>query len=117
SPSSGYPRLFDLEEIRHSLKKLMWERVGIIRCEDSLSEAKQKLESWEFVLNKRFVTRRELELKNMFTLASLITESALLRKGSAGAHYRSDFRVKEPDWKKHITSVSDERGVNHEFVA
>jgi len=117
SPSSGYPRLFDLEEIRHSLKKLMWERVGIIRCEDSLSEAKQKLESWEFVLNKRFVTRRELELKNMFTLASLITESALLRKGSAGAHYRSDFRVKEPDWKKHITSVSDERGVHHEFVA
>jgi L-aspartate oxidase len=117
SPSDGYPRRFDMEEIRHSLKKLMWDRVGIIRCEESLNDAKQKLESWEFVLNKRFVTRRELELKNMFTLASLITESALIRRGSAGAHYRSDFPEKGPEWKKHITFVSGEKGVHHGFIA
>ncbi len=55
----------DYEETRHELRKLMWERVGIIRCEESLSEARDKLERWSFILDKTFLIRRELELQNM----------------------------------------------------
>lgn len=94
----------DYEEIRRSLKKLMWERAGIIRCAESLEEARKKIDSWSFILEKDFVTRRELELKNMLIVARLIVESALKRKCSVGAHYRSDYPEKGDNWKKHIIS-------------
>lgn len=94
--------VFDYEEIRHSLRKLMWERVGIIRCEESLSEARAKLDEWSYILDKAVVTRREIELKNMIVGARLITESAILRKGSVGAHYRSDFPQRGEKWQEHI---------------
>jgi succinate dehydrogenase/fumarate reductase flavoprotein subunit len=93
---------FNTEEIRYLLRKLMWEKVGIIRCEESLAEAKKRLKEWSFILEKTFVTRRELELKNMIEVSGLITEAALLRKGSTGAHYRSDYPQRGEGWDKHI---------------
>ena len=61
-------------------------------------------------MTKSFYTRRELELKNMLTVAMMITEAASLRKGSVGAHYRSDFPEKGQDWQKHIAlSREDDR--------
>lgn len=107
---------FDMEEIRHSLRKLMWKRAGIIRCAESLGEAKKKLQGWAFIQEKKFVTRRELELKNMLTLAGLITESAILRKGSVGAHYRSDFPDQGEKWQKHTTCKLQEQGVQYGFI-
>jgi len=117
APKSGYriPR-FDIEEIRHSLRKLMWKRVGIIRCNKSLSEALKKMKEWAFILDKKFVTRRELELKNMLTLSALITESALLRKGSVGAHFRSDFPERDEGWGKHITVKKASKGMKYELI-
>jgi L-aspartate oxidase len=104
------------EEIRHALRKLMWKRVGIIRCKVSLSEAREKLERWSFILDKNFVARRELELKNILTVGKLITEAASLRKGSAGAHYRSDFTQRGEGWERHITFKKDEKELKYEFV-
>ncbi len=117
SPKSGdrLPR-FGIEEIRHSLRKLMWKRVGIIRCEKSLTETQRKIKEWAFILNERFVTRRALELKNMLTLSSLITEAALLRKGSVGAHFRSDFPERGGNGGKHVTVKKASRGVKYEFI-
>lgn len=81
----------DTDEIRTSLKRLMWDRVGIIRCGISLGEAWEKLSSLSYILDMDFSTRRDLELKNMLTVSLLITKAALARKGSIGGHYRSDF--------------------------
>ncbi len=92
----------DIEEIRHSLRNLMWRRVGIIRCEKSLREAQKKIEGWSFILKEQFLARRELELKNMLIVAQLIIKAALLRKGSIGAHYRSDFPQRGELGRKHI---------------
>jgi L-aspartate oxidase len=78
------------DHIRGELRKLMWEKVGIIRCEKSLSEAMKKLSEWSYVLDKTFMTRRELELKNMLQIATVVTENALNRNNNVGAHYRSD---------------------------
>jgi L-aspartate oxidase len=94
----------------------MWERVGIIRCEVSLGEAREKLERWSFILNRNVVTRRELELKNMLVVGKLITHAASLRKGSAGAHYRSDFKERGEGWERHITFKKDEKELRYEFV-
>jgi L-aspartate oxidase len=95
-------RASELEEIRTSLRRLMWENVGIIRCGESLGIAKEKLYEWRRIFDTDFGTRRGLELKNMLTVALLITESALARKGSVGAHYRSDFKERGENWQRHI---------------
>ena len=92
----------DIEKIRSSLRRLMWNKVGIIRCKKSLTTAKEKLREWDFILEAEFTSRAELELKNMLTVANLIVESALLRKGSIGAHYRSDFKEKGENWQRHV---------------
>jgi L-aspartate oxidase len=106
---------FDAEEMRHSLRKLMWERVGIIRCGESLSEAKRKIRDWSLMLDRPFAARRELELANMIEVSRLITESAILRKGSVGAHYRSDYPQRGEGWERHITCKKGE-GSRYELV-
>ena len=68
----------------------------------SLNEALEKLKGWKRIEGTFFKIRRELEVKNMITVARLITTAALLREGSVGAHYRSDFKEKGSDWRKHI---------------
>ncbi len=93
---------FDLKDIRNSLRHMMWEKAGIIRCRESLSNAKDRLRQWTPVMNADFLSREGLELKNMLTCAHLIIETALLREGSIGAHYRSDFQEKSEYWQKHI---------------
>lgn len=106
----------DKEEIRHTLRKVMWEKVGIIRCGESLGHAHEKLSEWSFILNKIYLTRRELELKNILTVAELITGAAIQRKGSVGAHYRSDFPQRGEEWAKHITLQKGNKGTRYEFV-
>jgi L-aspartate oxidase len=102
APSTQLLSIPDHEETRHELRKLMWERVGIIRCGESLGYAKDRLAEWSFMQEITPLTRRELELKNMQVVAYLITEASLQRKGSAGAHYRSDYPERGEEWEKHI---------------
>ncbi len=109
------PSRFNSEEIRHSLRKTMWERTGIIRCAESLGEAREKLHDWSFILNMAFTARRELELQNMIEVSRLITEAAIVRQNSVGAHYRSDYPDKREGWEKHIILRKDE-GLRHDFI-
>jgi len=96
----------ETEGIRETLRRMMWDKVGIIRCEESLMSAKRYLDKWEGFKEAELYDPRQLELKNMLTVAGLIVESALLRRGSVGAHYRSDFKDKGKDWKRHTVSQS-----------
>jgi L-aspartate oxidase len=100
----------DHDEIRHALRKLMWERVGIIRCATSLSEAASRLLEWRVITERDYATRRELELKNMLTVAGIIVQAALARKGSVGAHFRSDFKDRGENWQQHF--VWDRNSIN-----
>ncbi len=99
----------DLELIKNSLRQLMWEKVGIIRCRESLADAKDMLKEWDFVLAADFFSRQELEIKNMLTVANLIIDTALLREGSIGAHYRSDFKERGENRQRH-TECQKEKG-------
>jgi L-aspartate oxidase len=94
--------LSECDEIRRALRKLMWERAGIIRCGVSLGEAVEKLLLWEGILGKNYATRQELELKNMITVSRIIVKASLTRKGSVGAHYRSDYKERGKNWQQHI---------------
>jgi len=93
----------DHDEIRHILRKIMWERVGIIRCASSLGEVRGRLLEWRVITRRDYVTRRELELKNMLTVSEIIVHAALARKGSVGAHYRSDYKERGERWQEHLS--------------
>lgn len=96
-----------IEEIRSLVRRVMWEKTGIIRCEKSLNEAFVKLSDFLPYTRKRFDERSAVELSNMLTAAMFITCAALKRKGSVGAHYRSDFKAQGEGWNSHISIHRD----------
>ena len=89
-------------EVRLSLKKLMWSNVGIVRNKKELAAALKQLKDWSRAMKDQGPDRNFFELNNMITTASLVTRSALLREGSVGAHFRSDFPTKSRHWRKRI---------------
>jgi L-aspartate oxidase len=84
-----------------NLESLMWDKVGIIRSGEDLREAAGVLATWETGL-PRPSDRPSYELSNLVLCARLMTEAALLREESRGAHFRTDFPQTSPDWRKHI---------------
>lgn len=84
---------FEVDLMKNKLKDIMWNYVGILRSEKSLMTALEKLENLkaEFPRNEKCLNKSEYELKNMFTVAKLVAQSALRRKESRGAHYRLDY--------------------------
>jgi L-aspartate oxidase len=98
------------DEIRGQLRRLMWQKVGIIRHEEGLKEARRRLSRWQFILQASFLTRRELELKNMLQVAMLISQAALQRRESIGAHYRADHPHRSPHWRRHLLWQKDRGG-------
>ena len=92
-------------EIRIRLKKLMWEKVGIVRNKKDLSKAIVQLREWDIMMKHHAPDRNVFELKNMITNSMLITRSALLREGSVGAHYRSDFPSKGRNWRRRTVMI------------
>jgi L-aspartate oxidase len=92
----------DIEHVRTTLKKLMWENVGIVRDRKGLSIAMRKLREWDRMIRNPPRDRDALELRNMITTSLLITSSALKREGSVGAHYRSDLPAKGKSWRTRI---------------
>ncbi len=84
-----------------NLQKLMWNKVGIIRDHEGLSEAAATLTGWQQGMISP-VDRTSYELNMMVTVARLMTEAALLREESRGAHFRSDFPRTAGDWERHI---------------
>lgn len=98
-----------IEEIRNSIRRLMWEKAGIVRTEKSLNSIKKILSDNKYYIDMNTTTREEIELKNILTVANLIVESALRRQGSVGAHYRLDFPQKGVSWRKHLQIINENR--------
>ena len=99
-----------------NLQTLMWDKVGIIRSGESLNEAASILATWRSSLDKgrgreglpspTSTDRPTYELNNLVLCARLMTEAALLREESRGAHFRTDFPQTSSAWQKHIMFLS-----------
>jgi len=87
-----------------ALQALMWEKVGIVRSGETLKEAAGTLAAWEKNL-KKASDRSSYELNNLVLTARLMTEAALIREESRGAHFRTDYPQPSPDWLKHIVFI------------
>jgi fumarate reductase flavoprotein subunit len=90
-----------LEAIRESLFECMWKDVGIIRDEEGLLSARESLERMQSQLMATGVVDGDrafnaqwhdwLNLRNLISVSRVITEAALARDNSRGAHFREDF--------------------------
>ena len=94
----------DWDDIRNSLKSLMWRSAGVQRDRERLQEAEEMIRNWQrYVLARQFQDARGWELQNMLTVAALMTAAAGQREESRGVHLRTDFpALDEEHWKRHI---------------
>ncbi len=102
-PQSNRSRL-DTEDVRNSLRALMWRNVGISRQESLLVETQEIIRFWQrYVMDKVFHSPAGWECQNMLTVAWLMARSAELRRESRGVHYRADFPAADDvHFLKHI---------------
>jgi fumarate reductase flavoprotein subunit len=93
----------DLYLLRDTLRIGNWEKLGILREEKGLREGLQVIQELRERLNRVGVPGGQacniawndwLNLRNLLDVSEMIGRSALERKESRGAHYRSDFPKK-----------------------
>ncbi|MEO5860797.1 MAG: L-aspartate oxidase [Pyrinomonadaceae bacterium] len=80
--------------VKKRVRRVMWERVGILRDKASLQRAISEFEQIE---------RSNLgtSSRNFVTLALLVARSALWREESRGGHFRSDFPDQHEEFRVH----------------
>ena len=99
--------------LRNRLRQIMWEKVGLYRTESGLLEALKDLEAIKADLDQQSLSvqskhyNRELvqifENYFLFSTAMCVTQAALLRTESRGAHYREDYPARDDrTWMKHV---------------
>ncbi|HLL70177.1 MAG TPA: L-aspartate oxidase [Pyrinomonadaceae bacterium] len=82
--------------VRKRVRRLMWERVGILRSRQSLTRALTEFEQIAGARSLRTPSR------NFVTVAMLIARAALWREESRGAHFRYDFPARDDArWRVH----------------
>ncbi len=86
---------------REALQSLMWSDAGIVRDRASLARAASVLAAWQSTLAAP-ADRPSQELADLLTCSRLVTEAALAREESRGAHYRNDFPEPREDWRRHL---------------
>jgi L-aspartate oxidase len=100
--------------VRKRVRRLMWERVGILRSRASLLRALAEFEQ---------IARAPLRPapRNFVTVATLIARSALWREESRGGHFRVDFPARDDErWRAHSVIQKDAgltRGEAVDFTA
>ncbi len=80
--------------VKKRVKRVMWERVGIIRDKASLERA---IAEFEQIAASRLSTSS----RNFVTLALLVSRAALWREESRGGHFRADHPEPVDSWKVH----------------
>lgn len=95
--------------VQHELQGVMQDLVGIVRTEQEMRQALERVGGFKTAASKVSVSgNREynagwhtaLDLRNLLTVAEIITRAALERKESRGAHFRDDFPAKDEQFGK-----------------
>ncbi len=96
--------------VKKRVKRVMWERVGILRDRDSLKRALGEFEQIEHA-------NLSASSRNFVSLAKLVATSALWREESRGGHFRNDFPERnDANWDKHsIQKLGEEISSNEKI--
>jgi L-aspartate oxidase len=97
----------DLDDIRNSLRSLMWRNAGVRRDAAGLAEAEATIGQWcGYVLKRQFSDPAGWQLQNMLWIARLMISAAAQRTESRGVHLRVDFpRTDNEHWRRHLEFV------------
>ena len=95
-----------LTQSHKELKEIMSSYVGIVRSDVRLKRALDRLEilykETENLYHTTIISPQLCELRNLITIAYLITKGANMRKESRGLHYTTDypekFKYKDTTW-------------------
>ena len=107
--SGPNPRDVNTAAMLADLQALMWEDVGPFRTEAGLNRALDRIGALDARLGTRPVgspsafdlSRLDwFDLRNMLLVARVVTEAALARNESRGAHQREDFPGMVDDWTR-----------------
>ena len=109
-------------DIRGELKQLMMDNVSVFRNDELLSEAKEKLAELRERADRITIDDRSRgfnldlteawETRGMIELAQVITECALVRTESRGAHSREDHPERDDEnWLKHSLALMKDRTI------
>ncbi len=102
-------------QVQKDLQEAMQDLVGIVRNENEMRQALDKIDSLKSRAGQASVTgNREynpgwhtaLDLKNLLTVSEAITRAALERKESRGAQFREDYPNKDDAFSKVNTIIS-----------
>ncbi len=112
----------DVDDLRTSLKAVLWREAGILRQGAWLAGALGAVQGWEgFAHRVGSGTPPRLSLINMLSVARLATRSALLREESRGTHFRLDFPERDDEeWRVRLVyhpGESDPRREAHPAAA
>ena len=95
-------------EMLETLQAIMADDVGPLRTQTTLERALSRIDQLDVALGARpfglgqpfDLTRLDwLDLRNMVTVARVVTQAALLRTESRGAHQREDLPGMLPEWR------------------
>jgi L-aspartate oxidase len=81
------------------IRELTWECCGIVRDRAGLESAISALDRTQWI-RIASPSLAAIELRNMHQVAGLIARCALWREESRGAHYRTDFPDKRPEFAR-----------------
>jgi L-aspartate oxidase len=102
----------DLQDVRNSLRSLMWRCAGVHRRGEQLHTAASTIDTWcHYALDRQLANPAGWELQNMLTMARVIIRAAFEREESRGVHHRRDFP--QPDnmrWKYRLTTCRASAG-------
>lgn len=109
-PTQSEP--LDLDDIRNSLKTLMWVRAGVWREAAGLTEAAESITAWcRYVLTRQLASPAGWELQNLLQVADLMIRSARERKESRGVHLRNDYpNTDNENWQRLVTVKRSDSG-------
>jgi L-aspartate oxidase len=80
-----------------AIRRVMWEKAGLVRSGDGLREALAAIATLEATL-----PAGAAEARNRATVARLVATAALARTESRGAHFRADYPLADSAWRRRI---------------
>lgn len=99
------------------LRNAMWKNAGLIRSEKGLREMEEWLDKSREELETKLPSRKGQELQNMLKVSRAIVSSALLRKESRGAHYRSDYPQQSAEFDSNVLCWQDGNKIQVKLAA
>ncbi len=86
---------------RTALQQLLWDNVGIVRDGEGLSRVAGVLAAWQKAMPEP-CDKGGWEMRHLILLGRLMTEAALGRQESRGAHFRADSPQPSESWRRHL---------------